>query len=395
VTPKRSLGYNPLAEGSTDLTLRELVGERSDHDPDRTPRPVAIVLGGRGGEAASEVGVLEVLLAGRSPATDNTPLRPSLVVGSSFGAFNSAVLAARWQDGPTQAVGELERTWRKRLAHSSRRPGNGVFRLRSDPLDLMNPARMLQRPAEPLAQLADDGAFFARDWLARGLDFMRSSASLSHRFLALPDLSTLVSTAPFARLLEETVEPDRLRASALELVVVATGWESGQPRVFQTPELAAADGHSRLRGAVALPGIFPAVTVDGEPLLDGSATSDPLAPALERGAGEIHVVETAVQAEGSKRECSTLEVLEHYSRWQARSMWERSLARVEHANQAAARDRRPLIVVHRHRPRVKRNDTLSVLDFSPGRIGSAIEAGRRAAAEHDCHLAGCLGVGRA
>jgi hypothetical protein len=43
---------------------------------------------------------------------------------------------------------------------------------------------------------------------------------------------------------------------------------------------------------------------------------------------------------------------------------------------------------------VESNDTLSVLDFSPGRIDSAIEEGRRAAAEHDCHKARCLGVGR-
>ncbi len=394
MTRKRSLGYNPLGEESSDTTLKELVGKSSAEAADGTPRTVAIVLGGRGGEAAGEVGVLEALLAGRSPATGKAPLRPSLVVGSSFGSFNAALLAARWRHGPSQAVGELESVWRERLADSRERPGNGVFRFRGDPLDLMNPERLLRRPVAPVVDFAADGAFFARDWLSRGLDFVRSSASLPHRFFSLPDLASLVSTEPFASLLKDTVGRDELAASALELVVVATGWESGRSRLFQNAELAATEGYSRLRGAIALPGIFPAVKVDGERLLDGSASADPLAPALERGAAELHVVEPKLEAEGSERECSTVEVLEQSSRRQARSVLEGSLAGVDHWNQVAARERRPPIVVHRYHPVVESNDTLSVLDFSPDRIDDAIEEGRRVAAEHDCHRARCLGVGR-
>ena len=234
-----------------------------------------------------------------------------------------------------------------------------------------------------------------RDWLSRGLNFARSSARLPDRVFDLPDLTTLVSTEPFARVLDETVKPAKLAASTLQLVVVASGWESGRPRLFQNAELAGTDGHSVLRGAIALPGILPAVEVGGGSWLDGSATAEALAPAVERGAGEIHVVEPTVHKKGSERQCSTLEVLEQSARQQARSMLEQSLARVELANRVARHESRPPIVVHRYHPRVERKDALSVLDFSPARIESAIKEGRRVATEHDCHDAGCLGVGRA
>ena len=197
MTAKRSLGYNPLGEESSDVSLRELVGKPSDRKAAEAPRPVVLILGGRGAEAASEVGVLEALLDGSSPATGKAPLRPEIVVGSSFGAFNAALLVARWRLGPAQAVAKLEGAWRKRLKESSGRPGNGVFRFRGDPLDLMNPTRWVSRPFEPLTQMAEDGVFFARDWLARGRDFALSSANLSQRFFAMPDLATLVSTEPF------------------------------------------------------------------------------------------------------------------------------------------------------------------------------------------------------
>ena len=391
---KRSLGYNPLGEESTDVSLRELVGKPSGREAEEAPRPAALVLGGLGAEAAAEAGVIEALVNGSSPATGKATLRPGIVVGSSFGSFNAALLAARWRRGPSKAVAKLKEVWRDRLAESSGRPGNGVFRFRGDPLDLMNPGRFLERPLEPLTQMAEDGLFFARDWLSRGREFTRSSANLSQRFFALPDLATLVSTAPFAELLEDLLKDADLRGSDLDLFVVASAWESEKPRVFPKADLVGSAGRDRLRGAVALPGILPAVEVDGEHLLDGSTMCDPLAPALERGAGELHLVEPTLRPEDSERECSTLEVLNRSARRQARAVLEGSLARVDRWNQVALRESRPPIVVHRHRPELKRNDTPSVLDFSSDRIDSAISEGRRAAAAHDCHEAGCLGVGR-
>ena len=391
---KSSLGYNPLGDESQDVSLRELVGKPSEREAEEAPRPAALILGGLGAEAAAEPGVIEALVDGSSPATGKASFRPEIVVGSSFGSFNAALLAARWRRGPSKAVAKLKEVWRDRLAESSGRPGNGVFRFRGDPLDLMNLERFLERPFEPFTELAEDGVFFARDWLSRGRDFARSSANLSQRFFAMPDLATLVSTEPFADLLEDLLEKADLRATDLELFVVASAWESEKPRVFARGRLAGSGGRDRLRGAIALPGIFPAVEVDGEHLLDGSTMCDPLAPALERGAGELHVVEPTLRPEDSERECSTLEVLNRSARRQARAVLEGSLARIDRWNQVALRESRPPIVVHRHRPQLKRNDTPSVLDFSTDRIGSAISEGRRAAAAHDCHEAGCLGVGR-
>src|SRR5258708_1348975 len=97
-------------------------------------RKVALVLSGGGANRASEVGVVKALLAGRSPATDFQPLAPDIVSGTSIGALNAAFLVSQWAELGAAAGGALERLWLERLAGGIR--GNGVFRLRGNPLDL-------------------------------------------------------------------------------------------------------------------------------------------------------------------------------------------------------------------------------------------------------------------
>ena len=65
----------------------------------RLPRPTAFVLGGGGSWGALQLGMLQALA--------ETDLTPDLVVGTSVGSLNGAVLA----DDPTLAVERLEDLW--------------------------------------------------------------------------------------------------------------------------------------------------------------------------------------------------------------------------------------------------------------------------------------------
>ena len=64
------------------------------------PRPIGFVLGGGGSLGAVQVGMLRAMF--------ERGIKPDLVVGTSIGAFNGAVLAA----DPANAVSVLERFWR-------------------------------------------------------------------------------------------------------------------------------------------------------------------------------------------------------------------------------------------------------------------------------------------
>ena len=65
----------------------------------RLPRPTAFVLGGGGSWGALQLGMLQSLAG--------TDLTPDLVVGTSVGSLNGAVLA----DDPALAVERLEDLW--------------------------------------------------------------------------------------------------------------------------------------------------------------------------------------------------------------------------------------------------------------------------------------------
>jgi len=52
----------------------------------------ALVLSGGGAYGAFAVGIMKVLFAGRSPATEYQPLDANIFAGTSVGAFNAAVM---------------------------------------------------------------------------------------------------------------------------------------------------------------------------------------------------------------------------------------------------------------------------------------------------------------
>ncbi len=92
---------------------------------------------------------------------------------------------------------------------------------------------------------------------------------------ALRNSTSLLDPRPLRELITATVELERIRHSSIGLVVMATDLTRRAPRVFdnQTVTLDA------LVAAAAVPGLFPAVDVDGALLVDGGLTGR--APVLE------------------------------------------------------------------------------------------------------------------
>jgi NTE family protein len=183
----------------------------------RTPAdtPVALVFSGGGAKGAWEAGVAAALVEAGVPI--------ALVAGSSAGALNATMVA----DG---RLDRLEATWRG----LSR---DGVYAL---------------RPSVIFSGLLPG-------WLGA---------------LAIGSRESLLDPAPLrARL--ATLDLDRIRASRVRVVVVATDVVQRRVRTFDNATLTL----DVLMGATALPGLFPSVDVGGERLLDGGIVAR--APVIE------------------------------------------------------------------------------------------------------------------
>jgi NTE family protein len=184
---------------------------------DDWPRPLAFVLSGGGAFGSVQVGMMRALL--------ERGIRPDLVVGSSVGALNGAVLAV----SPDDAVETLSGLW----LHMSRR---AVF------------GRGIVGPALNL-------------WRSRSLFEFGALGALIDRHLgsvAFGDLS-------------------------LRFGAVATDALTGEPEVLSQGPLKPA-----LLASSAVPGLFPAVTIGGRDYVDGGVTANiPIRQAIGFGARSV------------------------------------------------------------------------------------------------------------
>ena len=182
----------------------------------RQDAPMALVLSGGGAKGAYEAGVAAVFVE------RGVPIR--LVAGSSAGALNAAMIAAGHAD-------RLEALWR------------GVTREQVYSLRL------------PLFF-----AGFLPGWLT---------------LLVLNETTALFDPAPLRELIGASVDFERIRTSPVRLLVTATDLAQREKRVFDNRTVTA----DVLMAASAVPGLFPAVEVDGAMLVDGGLTGR--APVLE------------------------------------------------------------------------------------------------------------------
>ena len=99
--------------------------------------------------------------------------------------------------------------------------------------------------------------------------------------------SALCSPKPLAGLIESAIEIDRIEDLTIPLVVVATDLLVGQPKSLRQGSLSEA-----LQASCATPGLFPPVQISGVIHVDGSVSANvPVRQALAAGARSIVVLD--------------------------------------------------------------------------------------------------------
>lgn len=188
------------------------------------PRPLAFVLSGGAASGATQVGMLRALA--------EAGVHPDLVVGTSVGAINGVMVAARPDDGPDR----LDRVWHE-VDRDEILGSSGI--------------RCLPRLFRTRRYLFPPDALSA----------------LIRRNLPVADFGSL--SVPF--------------------VAVATRVAGGTPALLDRGCLERA-----LLASTAIPGVFPRVEVDGDWYFDGGVTANvPVRQAFDLGAASVLVLNAA------------------------------------------------------------------------------------------------------
>lgn len=202
----------------------------------RSDRPAAWVLGGGGARGAAQLGVIRALLeSGIAP--------PTAIFGTSVGALDGAVIAAR----PNADGAELlQQLW-------------------------------LSRPAREVFHIHSLGVLLSRLVGHLGILSEGPVSALIHQF-------------------ESTTGCVTFEDLQVPLRVVATDLLAGSPVVFGSGPLTPA-----LMASAAIPGVFPPVEVDGFLCSDGGIVDNaPISIAVDEGYGRILAI--GVMAGGELRE---------------------------------------------------------------------------------------------
>jgi NTE family protein len=204
------------------------------------PHPVAFVLGGGASFGAVQIGQLRALA--------EVGVSPDLVVGTSVGSINGAMLAF----DPPGGVDRLAAIWEE-ITTARVFPGGWLGRLRT-----------LQA---------------SRAWLSSN----QGLVSLLEEFLPTRDFGRLA--LPFA-----AVAADYVTA---ETVVLTSG-----------------DLHRCLLASTAIPGIFPPVTVGSRLLVDGGLIANvPVRQAVDQGAASVVVLDCGLWGMTTRAPSTLVEVM--------------------------------------------------------------------------------------
>lgn len=202
----------------------------------------AFVLSSGGARGAVQVGSLKALLA--------HGVTPDVIVGTSIGSWNGAVLAMEPNEN---GVEKLEKVWRG-----------------------LSTSRILLgwEPHLPTSASAFAGAY--------------AVAAIRRVTLGYP---SLYGDAGLRQLFKEHLADKRFEDTQVPLRVIASNLSSGGIRVFGRGRMELA-----LLASAAIPGIFPPVRIGGEIYVDGGALeSSSLDVAIEMGARRIFVIDAGYE----------------------------------------------------------------------------------------------------
>jgi NTE family protein len=387
---------------------------------------MAVVLSGGGAYGAYEVGVMKALLGGEMKGAGYRPLDPEVFTGTSVGSFNASVMVSHMP--ASEAVDQLEQIWLNDIAERSGRCGNGVFRLRANPLRYLDPD-CVGNPFASLKELDEDSAFLTRSFLRRGLKFFFNQGTLANRALQFVDASAFISVEPFREMLRRTIRSQDLRESEKLLRIVATNWETGEVKTFENQDVADdAFGPQMIMASAAIPGIFPPVRIGDYYYVDGGAVMNtPLKCAIRANATTLFVIylDPDVSNIPLQRLMNTVDTIDRvYTIMLATKMNEdietaawinagldivekvdelRSAATlstdeitafIRVAAQIAERLKQGRnyrrLTIHRFHPRDDLGGPLGMLDFSRQAVTGLIARGFEDAVYHDCYESRCI-----
>ena len=189
-----------------------------------TDGPIAFVLGGGGVLGAVEVGMVRALL--------EAEIRPEIIVGTSIGAMNGALVAA---DPTSSVIGRLVELWASKQAR-----------------DVFGDSAPRQ-----LARLARGGTH-------------------------------LHSTAPLRAMLDRELRGiDHFEDLPVRFECCAASIERAAEHWFKSGRLVDA-----VLASAAVPGLLPPIAIDGQHYIDGGVVNSiPVGRAVELGAGTIYVLQ--------------------------------------------------------------------------------------------------------
>ena len=262
------------------------------NDPERKP---ALVLSGGGAYGAYEVGVIKALFEGKSRSTFGVPLDPAIYTGTSVGNYNAAFLAMNEVDA-LESINQLHTIWTDRIADNGDGLGNGVYKMRWNPFNYIDP-RVPGSPIELLRRLIGDTTSLGRAAAPRLANLLAPDEGLSERMKDLFNISAFLNVEPFRRLIEDTIKPSALRTSKKILKITATGWLTGIAKEFCFPNTenektwTDEETWAAIRASAAIPALFPPVKLLNEVYIDGGVVQNtPIKPAVKACATELHVV---------------------------------------------------------------------------------------------------------
>jgi len=209
-------------------------------NPQRKTVLADLGLQGGGAHGAFTWGVLDRLL-------EEPWLKYDGISGTSAGAMNAAVMVDGYAaGGPDGAREALERFWRAVSDAAQMSP------IRRGPLEILTGSWTLDY--SPM--------FVAMDLAAR---------------VVSPYDTNPFGTNPLERLLEQSIDFERLKIAPIKLFVTATNVRTGRGRVFRNADLST----QALLASACLPTMFQAVEIDGEAYWDGGYSGNPsLAPLI-------------------------------------------------------------------------------------------------------------------
>ena len=361
----------------------------------------AMVLSGSGSSStdAFEVGAMKALVAEGAPHLGGRQIDPAIYSGSGFGAFNAAVMASQIGGDTASALRYLERVWLEDLSSTPASCGNGVYRLRGNPLTFLNPRCYLPQPLQPFLQAFADGVFLTADLMARLRVFLGGEGSLSERLLSIPDLTVFFDMAPLRDNLRKHIDLESLRRSAKELIVIASDWQQGKARAFSKQEMTDERAYAILQASAAYLLAFPFVPIDGRPYGGGPGSmATPLKPVIDLYAKPgrklvVHVIYlmTPIEEIPLSKMTSALAGLGRYFSMNEVLNLKNDVEYGPHGDSGnVPKGAAGPVIIHSYRPRVPIINWFEFANFERRITAAHIAEGRASVLGHDCAAEGCI-----